>query len=136
VHLGRNAESESLADFVRRVRQERGWSLEEVQRRSGNRIGRTYINRIEIGESTNPSPRKLQALARGLDVLEEELFARVRGVVRSEADGLEEKLLLKFRQLPPEWRKDLIGILDLLHREHVKPSEERKAAQKPKRRAA
>jgi transcriptional regulator with XRE-family HTH domain len=125
-------QSESLADFVRRIRHERRLSLEEVERRAGHRIGRTYINRIEIGESTNPSPRKLQALAIGLGVLEEELFARVRGVVRSELDSLEEELLTKYRQLPPDWQKDLIGILDVLHKEHVKPAAEKKAVRKPR----
>jgi transcriptional regulator with XRE-family HTH domain len=139
VYLGRS--QESLAEYVRRVRQERGWSLDEVERRSarsGYKIGRTHINRIELGESTNPSPKKLQALAVGLDVLEEELFARVRGVARSEIDGLEEQLLMKFRLLPPNWQKDLIGILDLLYREHVEPAKRREAeaAVKKRRRAA
>ena len=134
VYSGR--EPESLADFVRRIRNERGWSLVEVERRSGRGISRTHINQIEIGEQTNPSPQKLQALARGLDVLEEELFARARGVVRSETSALEEKLLIKFRQLPPAWQKDLIGILDMLHREHVEPVEEVKAQKRGGRRRA
>ncbi len=127
---------ESLADFVRRVRQEQSLSLVEVERRSGHSIGRTHINRIENGEQTNPSPRKLQALARGLGVTEEELFAHARGAVLTEPAAREEKLLIKFRQLPENWQRDLMKILDVLHRQHAVHPTQLKTEKKPARRVA
>lgn len=131
VHTGQGPES--LADFVRRVRNEQGWSLAEVERRSGHRIGRSHISRIENGESPNPSLQKLQALAIGLDVTEEELFARVRGKVLSEPDAREEKLITKFRQLPEQWQRDLMRIVDVLHRQHAKTPAEFKSEKKARR---
>ncbi len=77
-----------------------GHSL-SIERRSGRGMGKAYVQRIETGESTNFSPRKLQALALGLDVLKGELFARVRGVVRSEIDALEENFSLNSGNFRP-----------------------------------
>ena len=134
VYTGRAPES--LADFVRRVRNEHGWSYQDVERRSGHRIGRTYINRIETGESTNPSPKKLQALALGLGVLEEELFARARGAVIDQRTELEERLLSKFRQLPAHWQPGLIDIVDTLLKQYVEQDEKKPPATKRNRRAA
>lgn len=82
--------TESLADYVRRIRNEKGLSLVDVSARSGGAVGRTHINRIENGFTTNPSPRKLRALAVGLGVPEEELFAVARGRMpanKDDADG-------------------------------------------------
>src|SRR4051812_106443 len=79
--------SETLADYVRRVRTEKALSLEDVSKMSGGRIGRSHINRIENGLSTSPSPQRLQALAKGLGVSEEEVFAAARGKTLSEAEA-------------------------------------------------
>jgi transcriptional regulator with XRE-family HTH domain len=108
---------ESLADYVRRVRAERGWSLAEVEQRSGGGIGRTHINRIETGEATNPSPRKLQALARGLDVSEDELFERARGVDTNEKDFEQSEiaaLFYDYKNLSEADQGELKAIWDML----------------------
>ena len=72
--------SESLADYVRRTRMDQGFSLTDVQRQSGNQITDAYVSRIENGYIENVSPKKLSALAKGLKVAEDEVFAVARGV--------------------------------------------------------
>lgn len=71
--------NETLADYVRRIRLEKDLSLLDVYRQSGRRIAGSYVSRIENGLAKNPSPEKLVALAKGLGVSEDELFAIARG---------------------------------------------------------
>jgi hypothetical protein len=66
---------------------------------------------------------------------EDPLFARLRGLVRVETDSIEEQLA-KLRQLPPDWQRDLIGILDLLHNQHVKQLQEKAARKQPRKKHA
>lgn len=72
---------EDLADYIRRVRNEKGLSLRDVEIKSGLAISKGYIgqieNRIVLGHSV--TPQKLQALSRGLGVSEDEIFAIARG---------------------------------------------------------
>lgn len=72
---------ESLSDFVRRVRNEKGYSLDKVQQLSLNSINASYVSRIENGQVLQESitAKKLRALAKGLGVPEEEIFAVARG---------------------------------------------------------
>jgi transcriptional regulator with XRE-family HTH domain len=70
---------ETLADYVRRVRQEKNLSLNDVVRRSGNQIANSHVSRIENGLTTNVTPEKLKALAKGLGVPEEEITSVVFG---------------------------------------------------------
>jgi transcriptional regulator with XRE-family HTH domain len=72
-------ERETLAEYVKRVRAGKGYSLAEVSRRSGHQIANSHISRIENGYSTNITSEKLSALAKGLGVPEEEIFAVARG---------------------------------------------------------
>src|ERR1051325_33793 len=75
--------AESLGEYVRRVRTAKGLSttdVETVSRRGGAKgISDAYVTRIENGQVTNVSPAKLEALAQGLGVNPEELYAVVRG---------------------------------------------------------
>lgn len=70
---------ETLPDYVRRIRIEKRLSTVDVEKQSGNRISDSYVTRIENGYVKNVSPEKLQALAKGLGVTEDEIFAVVRG---------------------------------------------------------
>lgn len=72
---------EELADYVKRLRFEKGLSQREVEVKSGNRISKGYIGQIENREVLGHSvtPQKLQALAVGLGVSEDEIFAVARG---------------------------------------------------------
>jgi transcriptional regulator with XRE-family HTH domain len=87
---------ESLAEFVKRHRHQKNLSLKDVQRRSKGKITDGYISRIENGVYTNPSPVKLKALATGLGVTEDDIFAIVRGYKPKEPDGIKEQYLLDF----------------------------------------
>lgn len=72
---------EDLADYVKRVRHDRGLSQRDVEFKSGNKISKGYIGQIENREVLGQSvtPQKLQALAVGLGVSEDEIFAIARG---------------------------------------------------------
>lgn len=72
-------EQERLPDYVRRVRNEKGFSLSKVEKNSGGEIDASYVNRIENDLIRNVTPEKLSALAKGLEVSEDEIFAVARG---------------------------------------------------------
>lgn len=72
-------ERETLGEYVRRVRNEKDYSLSRVERNSNGEIDGSYVNRVENGLIKNVSPEKLKALAKGLNVSEEEMFAVARG---------------------------------------------------------
>jgi transcriptional regulator with XRE-family HTH domain len=107
----------SLADYVRRIRNEKNLSLAQVSSRSHGRIGKTHINRIENGTVNRVSLLKLRALARGLDVPEDDLIAVAQGKPpRTEVTKNEAKLLSYFRQLSSDRREDVLVMLHALAR--------------------
>jgi transcriptional regulator with XRE-family HTH domain len=113
--LAVSMERETLADLVRRVRNEKRLSLREVSLRSGGEIANSHISRIENGESTNLTTEKLQALAKGLGIPEEEIFAVARGKSVSGDLQLDElKLVEYFRVLPPESREILLAYAEMM----------------------
>ncbi|MET0650202.1 MAG: helix-turn-helix transcriptional regulator, partial [Pyrinomonadaceae bacterium] len=75
VQTGR-AIKEDLADYLRRIRNEKGLSLRDVEVKSGSKISKGYVGQIEnrsvLGQSV--TPQKLQALSVGLGVSEDEIF--------------------------------------------------------------
>ena len=110
---------ETLSDFVRRIRSEKNLSLMSVQRRSGGQIAGSYVSRIENGYILNVTPKKLRALAKGLGVSEDEVFAIARG---SSTDTLDmdvelAALLHKYRSLPKEHREELRVLINVIDRE-------------------
>jgi len=58
---------------------ERGLNPKDVERRSGGKIVDAYVTKIARGSTKYPSVVKLQALAEGLGVDEEELFRVASG---------------------------------------------------------
>ena len=71
---------ETLAQYVTRIIKEKGLKHHEVSQRSGREITDGYIRGIMTGRASNPSVKKLQALARGLSVDEDEIFRVARGL--------------------------------------------------------
>lgn len=118
VQKGRS--SETLGDFVRRVRTEKRLSLAEVQvkaKRAGHEIGTTHINRIENGfiEAGSVTPKKLIALAAGLGVSEDEIFDVVRGKAGSDDPQQNELRLVEyFRTLSPDSREILLAYAEMM----------------------
>jgi transcriptional regulator with XRE-family HTH domain len=88
--------AESLAEFVRRVRREKRLSTPDVERNSGNQITDGYVSQIENGYIKNVSPEKLHALAKGLQVSDDEIFAVARGKSLEPSDIMEEVNVLFF----------------------------------------
>lgn len=111
---------ETLGDFVRRVRTEQRLSLADVQaraKRAGHEIGTTHINRIENGfiEAASVTPKKLIALAAGLGISEDEIFAVARGKSISGDLQLDESRLLEyFRVLPQDSRDVLLAYAEMM----------------------
>ena len=105
----------SLADYVRCVRNKKNLSLAQISARSHGRIGKTHINRIENGTVGRVSLIKLRALARGLDVPEDDLIAVARGKPpRTGTTRIEADLLACFRQLSDERQQDVVVMLQAL----------------------
>ena len=77
-------ESENLAQYVRRILEQKRLSFRDVQRQSGNRITQGYVGAIVSGRHVNPSVEKLKALAEGLGEPEEDVFRVARGLSSSE----------------------------------------------------
>lgn len=110
-----NSLRETLSDYVRRVINEKGLNYREVARLSG------AISHATVGDIVNGIPRNygtdtLRALAKGLGVPEDELFAAARG--KKPKDGLtpeEMHLLHCFRGIPSERQSDVLGYLELLY---------------------
>ena len=71
---------ESLPAYVTRMMEEKGINAKEVQVRSGNAIADAYVSKIAKGKVKYPSAFKLQGLAAGLGVDEDELFRVARGI--------------------------------------------------------
>src|SRR5258705_7877721 len=114
---------ETLAEYVRRVRDEKNLSLTDVERQSarhGEKIAGSYVSRIENGHNKNPGPGKLKALARGLEVPEEELTAVAFGrAPRSANEAREGRLLAYFRELPEDRQEDILRMIRALHGGHT-----------------
>lgn len=73
---------EDIADYVRRIRSEKNFSLTRVVANAaaaGLKISNGYISQIENRYHLNPSKDKLEALAAGIKVRPEDLFAIARG---------------------------------------------------------
>ena len=113
-------EQETLAEFVRRNLREKGLSYAEVQRQAGGAISKSYICGICNGLEVSLTVKKLQALARGLDVPEDELFAIARGAALSQRNLDTSRFALmyfRYQRLPEEDRQAVDLLLDAMDRE-------------------
>lgn len=111
---------ENLADFVRRIRAQKRLSTPDVERLSNFKITDGYVSRIENNGVKNVSPEKLSALAKGLGVTEEEVFAAVRGKNPNEQSKTEERFRLlgkKFSELEGENKLKAEFLVEILERE-------------------
>ena len=116
---------ESLGDFVRRIRIEKNLSCADVSKRSarfGKEISGAYVNRIENNPTLTPSADRLTALAKGLGVPAEEVFARVAGYTPVGETPEEIELLARFKELSPERRDDVLRIVDLWYQKDITES--------------
>ena len=63
-----------LAEYVKRVMEEKGLSALAVERKSSNKITDGHVKNILSGKTTNPTLKILLGLAEGLDVDPYEVF--------------------------------------------------------------
>lgn len=115
------AKRSRLGDFVSRIRNEKNLSLEAVSRQSarfGPKIAASYISRIENEPTRKVTAYRLTALANGLGVPVQELFARATGLVAPGGKSDDElHLITRFRELSPGRKADVLKILDLWYSE-------------------
>jgi transcriptional regulator with XRE-family HTH domain len=121
VNKGR-PEPEDLADFLKRIRFEKGLSQRDVEIKSGGGISKGYIGQIEnrtvLGHSV--TPQKLSALAKGLQVSEDEIFAIARGKSLSGAEVFDSEIAVLFNgfdELSDEDKLELLATVKMLANE-------------------
>jgi transcriptional regulator with XRE-family HTH domain len=68
-----------LAETAKRVREEAGYTLEQVESNSGGAITDGYVSKIENGQAGDVTVTKLLALAKGLRVLPQLLLDAAQG---------------------------------------------------------
>jgi transcriptional regulator with XRE-family HTH domain len=59
---------EKLGVFLRRLRQQRGWSLREVEAKTGGKVHNAYLSQIESGKILRPSLETLVQLSLAFDI--------------------------------------------------------------------
>ena len=115
------SKQESLDRYVRRVLKEKGLSYAEVEARSEGAISDSYIGNIVTGSVGSVPVAKLKALARGLDVSEDEIFAIARG--HSPADLREFQksrfatLFDKYKRLHADDQQEMLILLEAVEHE-------------------
>lgn len=118
-----NRSPEALGDFVRRIREEKGLSLEDVSKQSerfGKKIAASYISRIENEPTRKVTTHRITALAKGLGVPPAELLARSAGLVATSRESPEElNLVTRFRELSPGRKADVLKIVDMWYSEEL-----------------
>jgi HTH-type transcriptional regulator, competence development regulator len=87
--------ADSLADFLRGLRQESGMTLREVEQATGGAVSNVYLSQLENGRRNDPNPRYLVALAQVYGVPAELLFERAGYVTPPEPSAVE----IAFRQV-------------------------------------
>lgn len=109
---------ETLGAYVGRIVKEKKLTYKEVARRSRGRISAQYISDLVDGVASNPSVEKLQGLALGLGVSEDEIFAFARRITmkpEQKRAGEVEALLAKAEDLTGDdqrWFDEMLAMLD------------------------
>ena len=78
--------TESLAEYVSRIRRQKGLSLRQIEDNCKKKLTASYIGRIAKGKFTNPSMETVAALAEGLGVDLKEIFVVAFGKQPSQAE--------------------------------------------------
>lgn len=115
------SKQESLGRYVRRVLKEKGLAYADVEARSGGAISDSYIGNIVTGGVGSVTVGKLKALARGLDVSEDEIFSVARGAAPSDLRDFQQSrfamLFDKYNRLPADDKSELLVLLEAVEHE-------------------
>jgi transcriptional regulator with XRE-family HTH domain len=85
----------SLAEYLRGLRQAAGMTLRDVEQASGEAVSNVYLSQLENGRRTDPNPRYLVALAQVYGVPAELLFEKAGYVTPPQPSAVE----IAFRQV-------------------------------------
>ena len=94
--MKQSGRKESLAQRVKRLREEKRLSLAAVETNSGGRVTNGYVSRIENGHETNLTRDVIIALAKGLQVPQSALLEVIFDTV-TPSDPNEEECILNYR---------------------------------------
>ena len=117
-----NRSPEPLGDFVRRIRNKKGFSLTDVAKQSGRfgpAIAASYVGKIENDPTRKPTVVALRALAHGLGIPPEELLTRAAGLVDPGIKSEELHVISRFRELSPERRAEVMKIVDMWYLDEI-----------------
>lgn len=87
---------EELADYLRQKLNE-GATLRGIEEHSEGSITHSYLSKLLSGAASNPSRDKLKAIALGLGVPEDEVFAAAQGRMRSESEVFNSEIYLMLK---------------------------------------
>lgn len=113
----------SLPDYLRRVMNEKGLDGQDIEdraKRHGHQIDRTYVSRILSGYNSNPTIKKIIALAAGLGVEAVDVFAAAHGVKAIDDPLFRESLYGRLwemaKNLPDQKRRNLEQAIEIFVR--------------------
>lgn len=109
--------NETLAQFVRRIREKNSWSLSDVARQSGDAISTGYISMIENERVASPSNSKLKALADGLKI-NVEILRDLSMEIENDLTPNEGVLIASFRQMDKRAQSDCLQVLQMMRDSH------------------
>jgi transcriptional regulator with XRE-family HTH domain len=129
-------EQERLADFVRRIINEKKLRYRQIAERSGGRSGGgispSTISDIISGRTKEIKSGTIAALARGLEVTEAELWAAIRGQsIDDEMRRQEEhmQIISMYEDIPRQCQQDVLDLLQVLQHNHsISARKEKRAA--------
>lgn len=146
---------ETFGQYVKRLIEERGLRLHEIERKSGDKttksrkITSSHISKIINGKAGNLTFDKIVGLANGLGMKPIELFVRMLGQTPAAESELDARTLLNLmqkvvdnsrlfdilrlaEQLSPTGQEVLINSLRLVHQRSEPKQKPRKKRKKPR----
>ena len=80
---------ETLGEYVKRITEQKGITLRELERRSGGRVTASHLSKIIQGLSVNITVETVVGLALGLDVDPHDVFSVASGYSPKESSEVE-----------------------------------------------
>lgn len=122
--------SNTLGEFIKKVRTEKGMSQEDLAKAAG--MARSYVSRLEDNQFKSPSAMVLIRLAKGLGVSHDELFQAAGYLEQVEKDtlpGMGTYLRTKYPSLSEDAIKDIEmakGYIEQKYKDYGKPEDNTK----------
>jgi transcriptional regulator with XRE-family HTH domain len=79
---------ETLSKYVKRVMQQKGLGVRDIERNSKKKITNSHISKVLAGTAKNLQADKIVALAVGLEVSPHEVFSVISGTEQTERPDL------------------------------------------------